>query len=170
MISKEFGRHIKARRNGLGLSQTALCAAAGVSRAVLSRLENEHGRPVQTDVIDRLLEGLDTQASVALGGASRPGRAEERLRQQLRQEELRQRHLRVALDLCTNVRAAAAKIRRARQQVELWEERRSCSPPYIERWRKALAGDARQVALAMTTFGEWENAMYQNTPWSFMWT
>lgn len=168
MLSLQVGRLIKRRRAALGIAQQSLCAKARVSRAVLSKLENERGQPVQTDVIDRLAEGLGTRATVVLGeGAS--SKAEERLRHQLRQEELRQRHLRLALDLCANPKSAGPKIRRALKQVELWERRKSCSARYIEHWKKALSGDARGVALAMTSFGEWENAMYQNSPWSFVW-
>ena len=172
MLSIDFGRQIKARRADSGLGQEALCKRAGVSRAVLSRLENERGSPVQTDVLDRLLEALGTVAHVQVGEQETPrsGRVEERLRQQLRQEALRQRHLRVALDLLADPRGARARIRRALEQVSLWESRRSCSPRYIERWRMALNHDAKGVAVAMTSFGDWENAMFQNTPWSFLWT
>jgi len=168
VLSAEIGRHIRSRRHALGIGQEALCAGAGVSRAVLSKLESQRGEPVQTDVIDRLLAALDAKASVSLGEPQHT-RAGERLRNRLRQEEQRQRHLRVALDLCANPKAAAPKIRRALRQVGLWEQRKSCSPHYIEGWRKALSLDPRGVALAMTSFGEWENAMYQNSPWSFLW-
>ncbi len=169
MLSRQIGHHIKCRRVALGLGQDALCAKAGVSRTVLSKLESQRGEPVQTDVIDRLLAGLDSEVTVSLG-ASGSSKAQERLRHQLRQESLRQRHLRLALDLCANPEAAAPKIRRALRQVDLWEQRKSCSPPYIEGWRRALSLDPRGVALAMTSFGDWENAMYQNSPWSFLWT
>jgi transcriptional regulator with XRE-family HTH domain len=169
MLSSELGRHIKGRRTALGLAQDALCEKAKVSRTVLSKLENQRGEPVQTDVIDRLLASLDARVTVSLGEPT-AGQAEERLRQRLHQEELRQRHLRVALDLCANPGAAAGKVRRALEQVALWERRKACSPRYIQGWRKALAHDPRGVALAMTSFGDWENAMYQNSPWSYLWT
>jgi transcriptional regulator with XRE-family HTH domain len=169
MLASQIGRHIKNRRAALGMGQVALCAKSGVSRAVLSKLENERGEPVQTDVIDRLLAGLDAKATVILGELATT-QAEERLRHRLRQEELRQRHLRLALDLCADPENAAPKVQRALRQVDLWEQRKSCSPQYIEGWRKALSLDPRSVALAMTSFGDWENAMYQNSPWSFMWT
>lgn len=169
MLSRQVGREIRNRRAALKIGQEALCAKARVSRSVLSKLENQRGDPVQTDVIDRLLAGLDATLTVRLGDAAN-GQAEERLRQRLRQEELRQRHLRLALDLCAHPRDARPRIRRALRQVDLWAERKSCSPPYIEGWRKALAGSPRDVALAMTSFGDWENAMFQNSPWSFLWT
>jgi transcriptional regulator with XRE-family HTH domain len=169
VLSSQIGRHIKRRRAALRLGQDALCAKSQVSRTVLSKLESERGEPVQTDVIDRLLAGLDAKITVILGEPP-SGKVEERLRHRLRQEELRQRHLRLALDLCANPRAAGPKIRRALQQVDLWQQRKSCSPQYIEGWRKALSPGPRGVALAMTSFGDWENAMFQNSPWSFLWT
>jgi transcriptional regulator with XRE-family HTH domain len=169
MLSSQIGRHIRNRRAALRIGQEALCAKAQVSRAVLSKLESERGAPVQTDVIDRLLAGLDAKVTVTLGDPV-DTRTEERLRHQLRQEEQRQRHLRLAIELCANPKAAVAKIRRALRQVDLWEQRKSCSPRYIDGWRKALSHNPRGVAVAMASFGEWENAMYQNSPWSFMWT
>lgn len=171
MLSSQIGRQIKSRRAALRIAQEALCAKAQVSRAVLSKLENQRGEPVQTDVIDRLLDALDAEVTVTLGEPEVVGgKAEARLRNRLLQEDLRQRHLRLALDLCANPESAGPRIARALQQVDLWERRKSCSPRYIERWRKALSPDPRGVALAMTSFGDWENAMYQNSPWSFMWT
>jgi len=169
MLSSQIGRHIKSRRSALRMGQEALCAKAQVSRAVLSKLESERGQPVQTDVIDRLLAGLDAKMTVSLGEPA-SSKVEERLRHRLRQEEQRQRHLRLALDLCANPESAAQKIQRARRQVALWEQRKSCSPQYIEGWRKVLSLDPRGMALAMASFGDWENAMYQNSPWSFLWT
>ena len=170
MLSSQIGRQIKSRRAALRISQEALCAKAQVSRAVLSKLESERGEPVQTDIIDRLLAGLDAKVTVSLGEPMVNSKAEARLQNRLQQEELRQRHLRLAIDLCANPKRAARKIARAIQQVDLWERRKSCSPRYIEGWRKALSLDPRGIALAMTSFGDWENAMYQNSPWSFLWT
>ena len=168
MLSNEIGRYIKERRRALELGQEALCKKARVSRTVLSKLESQRGAPVQTDVVDRLCAALDAKPTLTLG--KQPAtRAEMRLRHRLRQEELRQRHLRLALALCTNPRAAASTIERAREQVDLWERRKSCNVRYIKGWRKALSLNPKGLALAMTSFGDWEDAMYQNSPWSFMW-
>ncbi|HRE14410.1 MAG TPA: helix-turn-helix transcriptional regulator [Usitatibacteraceae bacterium] len=169
MLARRLGQQIRDRRSSLGIGQEALCAKADVSRGVLSKLESGRGAPVQTDVIDRLAAGLGMKLTVNLG-ESASGRAEERLRQALRRAELRERHLRIALELCADPKRARADLRRALQQVDLWERKKSCSPSYIDGWRAALAGSPRQAALAMTSFGEWENAMYQNSPWSFRWS
>lgn len=169
MLSSQIGKQIKAQRLRLGLGQKELAERAGVSRAVLSRLESLRGEPVQTDSVDRLSHALGASVSVSLNGAEGT-RVEERLRQRLREEELRARHLRIAMDLCADPRAAKGRIARARTQVALWQERRSCSPTYVERWSEILGRSPREVALAMTSLGEWENALYQNSPWSFMWS
>ncbi|HWH40186.1 MAG TPA: helix-turn-helix transcriptional regulator [Usitatibacter sp.] len=169
MLSRQLGRHIKSRRSALRVTQEALCAKAQVSRAVLSKLESERGDPVQTDVVERLLAALGVTVTVG-PGESASAKALERLKHRQREQERRERHLRLALDLCANPVKAGPKIRRALRQVDLWQQNRSCSRTYIEGWRKALSHDPRRVALAMTSFGEWENAMYQNSPWSFLWT
>jgi transcriptional regulator with XRE-family HTH domain len=146
MLSRRLGRHIKSRRRALQMTQGDLCARAQVSRGVLSKLESERGDPVQTDVIERLLAALGVSVTVGPGETA-SGKALERLRHRQREQERRERRVRLALDLCTNPGKAGRKIR----------------------WRKALSLDPRGVALAMTSFGEWENAMYQNSPWSFLW-
>ncbi|WP_395449395.1 helix-turn-helix transcriptional regulator [Aminobacter sp. UC22_36] len=45
------GRHIKAARAMLGLSQTDLCKLAGVSRATLNDLENDTGDPRRSSAL-----------------------------------------------------------------------------------------------------------------------
>ena len=172
MLASDAGRRIKTLRAELGIPQRELCRRASVSRAVLSRLENQQISAVQTDTIERLLEALGHTAKLAPGNeeVSASSRSEERLRHRLRQEALRHGHLRLALDLCMGPPTAAkADIRRALDQVQTWKTRKSCSPQYIVRWTKALDGDPKTVARAITSFGDWENAMFQNTPWAFKW-
>ncbi len=168
MLSRDLGRELKARRSELGIAQERLCREAKVSRAVLSRLESQRGEPVQTDVVDRLLGALGAKVTIRLEDAAGP--SEERLRHRLRQAELRERHLRLALDLAGDPSLGRALVARARDRVDLWERNRTCSPDYVRRWRKTLSGAPGEVARAMASFGEWENAMFQNTPWSFAWT
>lgn len=169
MISSQFGRQIKDLRESKGLSQAALSDLVSISRAVLSKMERGAG-PVQTDVLDRLVSALDTKVVVAVGTrANGDARVEARLRQRLREAELRAFHLRVALQLGVEPRLARPLIARAAQQVALWNERKTCSADYVERWNAALSGTPRDVAAAMASFGEWENAMYQNSPWMFLW-
>jgi len=170
MLAAQIGRQIKERRVSLGLSQQALARRAKVSRTVLSGLESARGAPVQSDKLERLAAGLDAKLVVNLGNA-RSEKALVRLQRHLALAKLRERHLRLALDLSARPHEAPAKIRRALQQVDLWEDRKSCSPRYIDGWRQALHhSEPVEVATAMTSFGEWEDAMFQNSPWSFLWS
>ncbi|MDR7221677.1 helix-turn-helix transcriptional regulator [Aminobacter aminovorans] len=45
------GRHVKAARAMLGMSQTDLCKLAGVSRATLNDLENDTGDPRRSSAL-----------------------------------------------------------------------------------------------------------------------
>ena len=169
MFSAPIGRQIKARRIALSLSQEALARMAGVSRTVLSGLESERGNPVQSDKLERLAAGLNAKLVVGLGDFQAE-KAHARLEHRLGLAKLRERHLRLALDLCLRPQEAPAKIRRALEQVDLWEKRKSCSARDIESWREALShAEPSEVASAMASFGEWEDAMFQNSPWSFLW-
>lgn len=169
MLAAQLGAIVKRRRAQLGVSQAALARSAGVSRTVISKLEGESCGPVQTDILDRLMVALAVSPFVASGPAPDHARELERLQHRYRLELQRNRHLRLAAALGAGDRNARALIKRARGRVRLWEERRTCSPFYIERWREILSGGHRHVALAMTSLGEWEDALFQNTPWSFAW-
>lgn len=170
MLSRDFGRLVRDRRIELGIAQAALARRTGISRSVISKLESGRGAPVQTDVLDKLLDGLGTRAAITSQASSVSAAMVERLQHRLRQEELRQRHLRLALELCLRPAPEARRlIHRARNLVDVWEQRKSCSRRYVDGWRRALCGSPREVARAMLAFGEWENAMYQNTPWAFTW-
>jgi transcriptional regulator with XRE-family HTH domain len=169
MISRSFGKQLRKYRERLHLPQAELARRAHVSRSVISRLENERDSPVQSNVIDQLAAALGTNVQLFLGDQYSP-RREERLRQQLLQQQLKERHFRIALDLMANPAAAKRKIQRALKQVQLWEAQKVCSQQYIDRWRGILELKPRELAVAMTSLGDWENAMFQNSPWSFAWT
>jgi hypothetical protein len=51
--------------------------------------------------------------------------------------------------------------------VDRWERERLCSAHYISRWRALLAGPAERVARSLVEPGEWKDALFQNTPWTF---
>jgi hypothetical protein len=82
----------------------------------------------------------------------------------------RERHLRLAVELAAEPRAARGKIARARSVVDLWRSNRTCSQYYIKRWTELLALPPAQLARRMASLAEWEDAMFQNTPWSWAWT
>lgn len=170
MISRDVGRQILEQRRLRGLGQAELARAACVSRTVVSRLESGRGEPVQSDVIDRLAQGLGVSAGIVLGTPQPSQRAIERLHQDLRREQLRSRHFALAARLAaTDERRAAKLLSRARAQVDLWRSRRTCSHHYIDRWSAVLSQSPRKAAEMMTNLREWENALFQNSPWSFAW-
>ena len=132
----------------MDLSQASLASSAGLA-AGLTQQERASAARVSRTVLARLEQGK--------------ARAE----QMRRLEANRSRHLRPAVALAIDALAAEPLSARARERVELWRTRRSCSPRHIEAWAQALNQPPAGVALAMTSFGEWEDAMFQNSPWSW---
>ena len=170
MLAEQYGKLIKDQRVRQGLKQEELAEAAQVSRAILSRLEQGKPRPVQTDTIERLLKALGVEPQLLDRPARDAARRLARLEQQNKLVQQRNRHLRLAIELANDERAAAAQVVRARERVALWRSKRSCSPFYIERWSRLLALPPRKMAKAMASLGEWEDALFQNSPWSWAWT
>lgn len=170
MLAEQYGKLIKDQRVRKGLKQEELAEAAQVSRAILSRLEQGKPRPVQTDTIERLLKALGVESQVLDHPARDDARKLARLEQQNKLVQQRNRHLRLAIELANDERAASAKVAKARERVALWRSKRSCSPFYIERWSRLLALPPRKMAKAMASLGEWEDALFQNSPWSWAWT
>jgi transcriptional regulator with XRE-family HTH domain len=168
MLSTDLGAQILKERLARGLTQAGLSRAAKVSRTVLSRLEHGSSRPVQTDVLDRLFAALDVKPRLPADSALE-ARRQARFEQQARLEEQRSRHLRLALRLAGDRASARRLIDKAKGVVELWRRNRTCSPLYIRRWSALLALPPGELASAMASLGEWENALFQNTPWSWAW-
>lgn len=169
MIAEQCGKLIKEARLRKGMKQEELAAKARVSRAVLSKLEQAKPKPVQSDSLDRLMAALDVKPEIGEANAASPRRIA-RLEQELRRREQRERHLRLAIELGEDASAAADKVAKARERVDLWRRNRSCSPFYIERWSKLLALPPKKMAKQMVSLGEWEDALFQNSPWSWAWS
>lgn len=169
MLAQQYGKLIKEARLRKGLKQQDLAEKAQVSRAVLSRLEQGKSKPVQSDTLDRLLAALDVRPQID-PSSGEALRNLARLEQEIKRLERKERHLRLALRLAEDESAAAALVARARQRVDLWRRNRSCSPFYIDRWSRVLALPPREIAKEMSSLGEWEDAMLQNSPWSRAWT
>ncbi len=169
MLAEQYGKLIKDQRVRKGLTQKELADVARVSRAVLSRLEQCRPQPVQTDTIERLLRALDISTEVADGSGRNDARKLARIEQQRKLEHQRSRHLRLAIELTGDARAAAALVAKARERVDLWRRKQSCSAFYIDRWSELLALPPRKLAKAMASLGEWEDALFQNSPWSWAW-
>lgn len=169
MLAQQYGKLIKEARLRKGLKQEDLAKKAQVSRAVLSKLEQGKSKPVQSDTLDRLLAALEVRPQIdASSGVD--SRKLARLEQEVKRLERRGRHLRLALRLVADESAAAELVAKARQRVDLWRRNRSCSPFYINRWSQVLALPPREIAKEMSSLGEWEDAMLQNSPWSQAWT
>ncbi|CAG0944362.1 MAG: hypothetical protein EFKGCFLK_02886 [Rhodocyclaceae bacterium] len=169
MLAERFGALIRQARREKGLTQVALADAAKVSRTVVSRLEQGKPRPVQTDVLDRVLAVLDVVPQLA-GDDRLAARRLARMEQGARLERQRSRHLRLALDLAGDRIRARKLIARAKDVVALWRRNGTCSPFYIRRWSALLALPPLELARAMASQGEWEDALFQNTPWSWAWS
>lgn len=169
MLAEQFGKLIQDCRVRSGLKQEELARKAGVSRAVVSGLECGKRGAVQSDTVDRLFAALGIEPQVLERATDGPRRLA-RLQQDLRLRQNRERHLRLAYELQGDAQAAQAKIARARKRVALWRASQSCSQFYIDRWSGLLALPPQQLAKEMFSLGEWEDALFQNSPWLWAWT
>ena len=174
MLSLHYGSLIRKQRLAAGLTQADIAASARVSRTILSQLEQGKPRPVQTDVLDRIFQalGIDPLAHDSAPPAADllEERRRARLEHQLKLERQRIRHLRLAAALAANPQKARRQMAAAKQVVALWARNKTCSPLYIRRWTELLALSPRELARRMTSLGAWEDALFQNTPWSSVWT
>ena len=170
MLAEQYGKFIKDQRLKKGLKQEELAAKAGVSRAIVSRLELGKSRSAQSDTIERLLYALDVNPRVLSQIVREDPRKLARLEHEKMLEQRRVRHLRLAVELASDEEAAFDKIAKARERVELWRSKQSCSPFYIERWSQLLALPPLRIAKEMSSLGEWEDALFQNSPWSWAWS
>ena len=166
MLAEQCGKLIKEARVRKGLKQEDLANKARVSRAVLSRLEQGKPKAVQSDTLDRLLAALELNPQIVQSSRDL-ARKVARLEQELRRQERKERHLRLAINLGDDESGAIAKVAKARQRVELWRSNQSCSPFYVDRWSQLLALPPKRIAKEMSSLGEWEDAMFQNSPWSW---
>jgi transcriptional regulator with XRE-family HTH domain len=170
MLAAQFGNLVRAQRAVKGLTQADLARAAKVSRTILSRLERGSALVVQTDVLDRIFEVLEVSPKIVDRSAPDEARQQARLEQQQKLEQQRSRHLRLVIKLADDAQVAARMIAKARERVELWRRKGTCSPYYIERWSRLLRLGPRKLAKEMASLGEWEDAMFQNSPWSWAWS
>ena len=169
MLAEQFGNLVKDQRIRKGLKQADLARSANVSRSVVSRLEQGKASAVQTDTLDRLFRVLDVNPKVVDRASPDDARKQARLEHEKKLERQRSRHLRLAIDLADDGRAVKGMIAKARERVELWRRKGSCSPYYIQRWSQLLDLPPRKMAKAMASLGDWEDALFHNTPWSWAW-
>lgn len=170
MLAEQYGKIIREKRSLAGLKQEELAARANVSRAVVSELERGKRKAVQSDTVERLFAVLGVQPQVLHQADRDSPRKLARLQQELKLREQRERHLRLAFELSEDEQAATQKVAKARKRVELWRQKKSCSQFYIDRWSQLLALPPRKLAKEMHHLGDWEAALFQNSPWSQAWT
>ncbi len=156
-------------RRGRSLSQAELARRSGTSRVTIARLEGGGEQDVRLATIESLCQalGLELAAAPAGGPAAFEARlSRERARAQRVERKLAHARLAARL-LVARPRQAGALVSRARSVVDRWERDRLCSDHYLSRWRAMLSGPVALVARRLLNAGEWEDALFQNTPWSF---
>jgi transcriptional regulator with XRE-family HTH domain len=160
---------LREARGARGLSQASLAALSGISRVTIARLEGGAAANVRAGTLERLCGALDLElTAVPAGGRLTLERALARERERTRRLERRVWHAQLAVHLRTLPRReAAALIAQARAVVDRWQRQRLCSAHYVSRWRTMLHGPVEQVARSLVEPGDWADALFQNTPWSF---
>ena len=160
---------VRAARRQRGLSQAALADLSGTSRVTIVRVEAGSTQDFRVGTISRLCDALGLELTAEPRGALLS--LETRLlreRERASRLDRRRRHAVLAARLLAASRPeAAALVKRARFLVDRWERDRLCSRHYISRWRAMLAGPVERVALSLLDPGEWADALFQNSPWTF---
>jgi transcriptional regulator with XRE-family HTH domain len=169
MLSVQYGNLIRKARIAKGMTQADLALAARVSRTILSKIEQGKPSPVQTDVLDRTLQALNITPQVGADSAIED-RRRARMEQHVRLDQQRSRHLRLAVELASDPLSARTAIAKAKARVQVWKQNKTCSPYYIKRWSTMLELPPREIARKMAALGKWEDALFQNSPWSWVWT
>jgi transcriptional regulator with XRE-family HTH domain len=159
----------KARRQH-SLTQATLAARSGTSRVTIARLEAGSARDVRVGTVSRVGEALGLEvAAVPLGGEPLLERRLAREQERARRLERRLAHAMLAARLLAARRKeATALVATARAAVGRWERERLCSSHYVSRWKAMLGGPVERVARSLLEPGEWTDALFQTTPWSFV--
>ena len=163
---KNVGSSLRAFRQAKRMSQDAVAKAAGIGRSTLVHLENG------ADVRLAKIVAVASTLGVSLRATAEPAAPAALVERQLARAQMNERnlklqnaHLRLALDLILEKPAACAARADARNMVELWSRARTCSPFYIDAWRKILQGPAMDVGKALAQMdSQWESALMQNSP------
>ena len=160
---------LRAARRERGLTQEALAALSGSSRVTIARLEAGSAGDVRLGTVESLCEALDL--GIAIEPAGYGAALETRLareREARRRLDLRRRHAILAARLLSVPKSKAETlVAEARAVVDRWERDGLCSHHYISRWQKMLTGSVARVAESLLEYGEWTDALLQNSPWAF---
>jgi transcriptional regulator with XRE-family HTH domain len=160
---------LRRARQSMGLTQAALAERSGASRVTIARLESGSAPDARLSTVVGVCEALSLELrALPLGALEALETRLARGREASERVERRRAHAALAARLLgARGEDAAALVRRARAVVDRWEREGLCSLHYVVRWRALLEGGPREVARAILDPGEWRDALYQNTPWSF---
>ena len=159
---------VRRARRQQSLSQAALAARSGTSRVTIARLEAGSARDVRMGTISRVCEALGFEVAAVTPDAEPVlERLLARERERGRRLERRLAHAVLAARLLADRPEAGALIGTARAAVDRWERDRLCSRHYVARWRAMLTGPVERVARTLLEPGEWEDALFQNSPGTF---
>jgi transcriptional regulator with XRE-family HTH domain len=159
---------VREARHRKGLSQDALAQASGASRITIARLEAGTEQDFRIGTLARICAALDLELAALPRGTKSPGEATHG-RELAQRLDARRRHAALAAGLLALPEAKAeALVRSARENVDRWEQERSCSNEHLSRWRARLDGPVRTVALRLLEHADSTDALLQNSPWSFV--
>lgn len=169
MRYNELCHQLREARHQKGWSQASLAVRSGVSRVTIARAEAGSTQDLRMGTLLRLCEALDLHLVARPGEAPPASEAVlARERERGRRLERRGRHAALAARLLALPRSEAlGLLRRARQIVDRWEREGLCSTHYVVRWRALLTGPRERVARSLLDPGEWADALFQNSPWTF---
>ena len=160
---------LRAARAQKGLSQAELAERSGASRVSIARFEAGADQDFRLGTLARLCEALGLElAAVVPGGQTASETALARAQEDWRRLDRRHRHALLATRLLSaSASQAQTLVAEARANVERWERDRLCSPHYIDRWRRMLAGPVSRIARSLLRADDWADALFQNSPWAF---
>jgi len=168
MSYSDLRARLRVERRRKGLSQADLAARSGASRVTIARMEADSGGDVRAGTLVRLCEALDLSLAVLPAPEPLLERQLAREREQSRRLRRRLAHARLAARLLSAKRhEGALLVRRALAVVDRWERDGLCSRHYISRWRALLSAPPERVARSLLDPGDWADALFQNTPFSF---
>jgi len=160
---------MRAARTQKALSQAQLAERSGTSRVSIARFEAGADQDFRLGTLTRICEALDLELTAVVPGAQGAGEtALARAQESVRRLDRRHRHAMLATGLLmAPTSRARALVAEAGANVDRWERDHLCSPHYIVRWRRMLAGSVSRVARSLLRDDEWTDALFQNSPWAF---
>ncbi len=160
-----IGRTLQTLRISQGMSQQALAAAAGISRTTLIQLEK--GKDAQVSSFQAAGQVLGVEFGILSESPEMSKRRQARVAHQSQLAASREKHLKLAVKFALGGAEAIALKEDALRMVQLWKEKRLCSPVYIERWLQILNAEPGQIAINLLTMdAAWGQALRQNTPFA----